>query len=46
MTEATRARLFSELLSRRAQDASFDVPKSVVEQDEDISNRLAAGVKG
>jgi tetratricopeptide (TPR) repeat protein len=45
LAEGTRARIFAELLSSRAQDASFDVPKTVVDQDADITNRLAALVQ-
>jgi len=44
--EATKATLFAESLSRRGREIQPDVPKAVVDEDSDITNRLAAMVRG
>jgi CHAT domain-containing protein len=45
-SEGTKARMFAESLSGRSQNVVHDVPKSVVDQDSDINNRLAALSQG
>ena len=45
-SEGTKARIFAESLSGRSQNIVHDIPKSVVDQDSDINNRLAAFSKG
>ncbi|MGO9116896.1 MAG: CHAT domain-containing protein, partial [Desulfomonilaceae bacterium] len=43
--ESTKARIFSESLSRRAKDVALDVPVNMLEKDSDINNRLAAQIQ-
>ncbi len=40
--ESTRARIFSESLSRRANYIALDVPANILEKDSDLNKRLAA----
>jgi tetratricopeptide (TPR) repeat protein len=44
--EATKARAFSEALSQRAGEVSFDIPEDLVAKDVDVNKRLAAMMKG
>ncbi len=43
--EATKARHFAEVLSRRAGKAALDVHQDLLRRDEDVNNRLAAHIK-
>ena len=45
-SEGTKARIFAEALSGRSQNVVHDIPKSVVDQDSAINNRLAALSQG
>jgi tetratricopeptide (TPR) repeat protein len=41
-SEYTKARSFSEALSRRCDNVSFNIPREVAERDQDIEDRMAA----
>jgi tetratricopeptide (TPR) repeat protein len=45
IAEYTKARSFSEALSKRAPDANADTPREILEKDADLNNRLAGLVK-
>jgi len=44
-SEACRARVFAEILSRRSSGLSLDVPKDVMEKDAFLNNQIAAITK-
>ena len=46
IAEYTKARSFSEALSRRAPDTNADTPREILKKDAELNNRLAGLVKG
>jgi tetratricopeptide (TPR) repeat protein len=46
IAEYTKARSFSEALSRRAPDNNADTPREILKKDAELNNRLAGLIKG